>query len=114
MTPKQFAKWRKKNDFSFKDVSRQLDITERTIQNYENGDSKMQIPRQFELSCLAMSLGISRFDGKYVYANIECTIAPKFGHKKLKKMAQKTSLFISEERPLKSGISKPTNPDTST
>ena len=64
-----FRQWRREMGLKQKDAADLLGLKKRVIQYYEKGDrdgKRVEIPRSVELACLALSLGIHRYDGRPV------------------------------------------------
>ncbi len=67
MDSDSFRQWRRSLGWKQKDAADRLGLKKRVIQYYEKGDrdgKRVEIPRPVELACLALSLGVERYDGR--------------------------------------------------
>lgn len=67
MDSDSFRQWRRALGWKQKDAADRLGLKKRVIQYYEKGDrdgKRVEIPRSVELACLALSMGIERYDGR--------------------------------------------------
>jgi transcriptional regulator with XRE-family HTH domain len=96
MNGKQLEKWRVKLDLSVDELAAILSLSPRTIMNYE-GQAE-EIPRSVELACLAIKIGVRRYDGKHAFCDDQMNKTDVKMHKKLKSISEKTAGFLHEQK----------------
>ncbi|RIY02058.1 XRE family transcriptional regulator [Aureimonas flava] len=67
MDSDSFREWRRALGWKQREAADRLGLKKRVIQYYEKGDrggKQVEIPRAVELACLALAMGIDRYDGR--------------------------------------------------